>query len=774
MKNIFFPLAAVFILTTVVVAQRSNCPVAPFVNTITQPNGSSITLHPYGNEAVHYLETSEGYTVLQNKDGNFEYAVLGIDGNLTNSGIIASDNNNISVKTDLQQHLRYNAQQVSALVQYHQSLEGNQGFGKTGANVFPPTGTHKVMVLLIQYPDLLASVPLTNFQLMFNQPNWGNTGSFHDYYLKTSYGRLNLTVDVYGWYKATNGYLYYKSNSTALLQRAVFCADSAGVDFSQYDGDNDGYLDAVMVLHSGIGAEEQSAPNANNYIWSFRSTWNGSPTYNHGKRVWAYDMFPETRFSTGSMIGIGVMTHEFGHILDLPDLYSTQYTNEGVGDYANMSGGPWLNSEHSPCLHDAWSRMQLGWLNPTVINTPGTYTTAKFVADSNFAFRINTLKPNEYFLIEARQPKGFDRYLPSKGLAIWHINSSMAGKLSQLGNNANNDTSNMGVAILQADGKQDLEKNANRGDAGDLYPGSTNNHNATPYSKPNTSLCAKVSGVRQSSGIYITNITVNTDSSVTFKFGALPNASFSPSTNGACTQAPIIFVNNSVFAKTYQWDFGDGTTSVNVNDTHAYANAGNYNVWLRVYDSTGVIADSTTQIIQVYTTPVASFTYSRKGNFLFFKNTSTNALNYKWTFGGYTALQTVPQDSLNLKDIQTNGIINFTLIAFGNGGCTDTTQTNIDIWYLGSGSVNAHSFAAKLAPNPIGENAVLTFTSQTENVSVEFYNMLGERISVLENTAMAAGTHEVEISRTQFPAKGIYLIRISSSTHSEYLRLLNQ
>ena len=132
------------------------------------------------------------------------------------------------------------------------------------------------MVLLIEYPDLRATIAKSDFTLMFNQPNYGGTGSFNDYYMKASYGKLNLSVDVYGWYMAQNGYKYYGNTSSSnygytlqqLLQRAVFCADSAGVDFSQYDSDNDGYVDAVMVLHAGIGAEEASAPNSGDYIWS--------------------------------------------------------------------------------------------------------------------------------------------------------------------------------------------------------------------------------------------------------------------------------------------------------------------------------------------------------------------------------------------------------------------------------------------------------------------------------------------------------------------------
>jgi hypothetical protein len=100
-------------------------------------------------------------------------------------------------------------------------------------------------------------------------------------------------------------------------------------------------------------------------------------------------------------------------------------------------------------------------------------------------------------------------------LAIWHINSNYA-KLN--GANVNNDTSKYGTGLMQADGLRHLEKGTNTGDAGDLYPGTSNNRNFSGSSNPSSNFYPTTAGgVRATSNVTISNITQNFDSSVTFK-----------------------------------------------------------------------------------------------------------------------------------------------------------------------------------------------------------------------------------------------------------------
>lgn len=748
-------------------AQRSNCPVSPEANTITQNDGSKITLVAYGNEQESYLETLEGYTVLVNGNGIFEYAYIDANGNLSPSGIKANNATTFAGKNSFSKHLRYSKTQQAILAETFSQLTKleNTKLKKAGPQGFPTKGTHKVCVLLIEYPDLRATVQKSVVENLFNQTNYNGTGSFKDYYLRTSFGQLTLNSDVFGWYMADMNYINYgknnanySANTRDLVRDAVVAADSAGVDFSIYDNDNDGEVDGLVLLHAGIGAEEQSAPNANNYIWSFRSTYFGSLVTDDGKSIGPFCFFPEKRYNGGaySTVGIGVMTHEFGHILDLPDLYSTQSNGEGSGNYTNMAGGPWLNGEKTPCMFDAWSRMVLEWHTPTLISQNGTYTIPKPLVDSNFSYRINTTKANEYFLLENRQLRGNDRYLPSKGLAIWHINTNTARLLSGgSGNNVNNDTARYGMGLMQADGLRNLERGTNRGDAGDLFPGTTNNRNFNSNTNPSSYFHPTTGGVRAPTNVTISNITVNPDSSITFTLGNKPFASFSGGSTTGCVPYTINFKNNSQFANGYKWNFGDSSAEVSdANPTYTFTKAGTYTVKLYVLDSTNAPIDSISQNYVVNQSPVAFGSITRiNADSFYFENKSTGQDFVRWRFGSSSNNN---QDPFGFS-FKTPGKIDVSLIAF-KSSCTDTFSTTLDIWNT---SINETKLTQNIAvyPNPFVEEINISFESLTNNLGIlSVQNVLGQEVYSQPFTSKK-GINNLNINLPL--ANGIYFIRLT-------------
>jgi hypothetical protein len=89
----------------------------------------------------------------------------------------------------------------------------------------------------------------------------------------------------------------------------------------------------------------------------------------------------------------------------------------------------------------------------------------------------------EYFLVENRQRTGYDAALPGCGLLVWHIDETRTS-----GNSANADETRKLVDLEEADGLNNLDGVGNRGDAGDPYPGSTNNTQFNDTSNPNSRL----------------------------------------------------------------------------------------------------------------------------------------------------------------------------------------------------------------------------------------------------------------------------------------------
>lgn len=358
----------------------------------------------------------------------------------------------------------------------------------------PITGTKRALVLLVDFSDKTAVQNQAHFNnLLFSQGTYA-TGSMRDFYREASYGKLNVIGAVKGqngptagWFRAprpksyyTNnnfGHGTYPKNAQKLVEDAIDLA-APHVNFSSYDNDGDGFVEALIVICAGRGGE---ATGNKSDFWSHK--WGITPKTVNGVKVNKYFMAPEDG-------RVGVMAHELGHLLlGLPDLYDTDYSSKGTGKWDLMAGGSWNNGGHTPAHPTAWCKVKCGWVNPTTIFNNSANINLKPYHNNQDIIKlpIGNVNSKEYFLLSNRQKHGFDKNIPGEGMIIEHVDENQTN---------NKDENHYLVDIEQADGKRHLNTNSNSGDANDVFPYGSNksfNNSSNPNSKSYAATDSKIS-----------------------------------------------------------------------------------------------------------------------------------------------------------------------------------------------------------------------------------------------------------------------------------------
>ena len=386
----------------------------------------------------------------------------------------------------------------------------------------PRTGTVRIPVVLVNFTDLQFTLENAReqFSALYNTTGGSNpnaTGSVSGYYAASSDSALNLIFDVYGPYDLSHDMAYYGGNTktshaqrgTQLVQEAASLASNAGVDFSQYDANNDGYIDNLSIVVAGYNEAEGGPADA---IWPYYSELSSSTTYS-GKRIRGYLMISEYRSSGGKIqAGIGTYCHEFGHALGLPDLYDTEQSSRyTVGSWDVMCSGCYNNNGSTPPTYTAFERFMVGWLVPEQLTRRSSYVLdpietankAYLIADTVHNLETMTPDPSEYFLIENRQQVGWDagrNALVSTGLLVSHITFSS----STWNWNTFNNSTPLGYAIVSANNQSPTYSSA-----ADVFPGSGDVRLWQPTQNDGSILAEQT----------ISNITQLANGAISFRYG---------------------------------------------------------------------------------------------------------------------------------------------------------------------------------------------------------------------------------------------------------------
>lgn len=430
---------------------------------VRQPDSTVISVYLRGDENLHWHEDAGGYTILREAASGFwVYAVKDVNGRLTPGvGVVGRDDPG---KMGLKRHLLPDGAEG-------REVEGPVLAGEPGAKPAIRAGRLKNLVLLVDFPDKPHTLGKGAFRALFNEEGYGEggaAGSVRDYFKQISYQALTVDSVVLDWITLDHGYAYYGADqggvgrdirSRQMVEEALAKAEARGFDFSQMDADNDGEVDSLTVVHAG-GGQEYSL-NDTRQIWSHQWEMTRTVTYD-GTRMKPYTTVPERRGFDGNpdsqgITRIGVICHEMGHLLGLPDLYDFGFDSQGVGNFCVMGLGCWNGSLGAQPAHpNAWCKVLLGWVTPDEVSGPGTYSAPR-VEDNPKVYRLSGQFPRtQYFLIENRQGHGFDAGLPGKkrGLLIWHVDETVGN---------NNNQNHYKVDLEEAGGIQGLERDDNAG-----------------------------------------------------------------------------------------------------------------------------------------------------------------------------------------------------------------------------------------------------------------------------------------------------------------------
>lgn len=292
--------------------------------------------------------------------------------------------------------------------------------------------TVKVLAIMIDFQDLkhddnadIGNQDVSNqhYNDLLFATNRSQSLSAYQYYQQESGGTLFFTGQAQGWVTAENDAAHYGGNDPdnndddldvpSLVTEAVTKAVSElDVDLSEYDktdlfdldndgnvNEPDGIIDHVMIFHASVGEEAGGGSLGEDAIWSHRYFVfddNNQPVDIPGSdiKLYGYTINPIDAQT-------GVVVHEFGHDLGLPDEYDTENGTFGspVADWSVMASGTWVNGGANPSSFSAYAtdylseRYQGNWINQQLIEFDNLSTeTISLVSVNNHDGNINQIK----------------------------------------------------------------------------------------------------------------------------------------------------------------------------------------------------------------------------------------------------------------------------------------------------------------------------------------------------------------------------------------------
>jgi M6 family metalloprotease-like protein len=513
---------------------------------VLQPDGSTITLLMHGDEYRHFITTTDGYTVVKDNDGFYHYADKDTYGQLAATKVIAKnaserDDNELSFLANRKKMIapdmtKYQKEMQTRRLQMQRDYTSPFGGKRNNraGTIWPNIDYSKFkgLIILVEFSDrkFTTNGPKTLYQRLTSEKNYSDTsheyypvdveGSARDYFYENSLGIFDPTFKVVGPVqidmKSTDmgGYNASPQTMSKVLKKVLTGVDNE-IDFSEYDTDNDGYIDMCYFIFAGYGSYMQG--NNEKYLWphaddfSQNSRWSGMRYDGRyfGRYACSVELMDLESLSESHQYldGIGTICHEFSHVLGLADHYDTDYEENGLAKHPEywdiMASATENNYGLTPVGYNAFERYVLGFTTPGEINAEGNYTLNPFNT-SNECLILQSGTDNEFFFIENRQQQRWDRFLPGHGMLVWRAN--LADDYAWKNNMVNVSPNNMHFELLNAAPDKNISTEYLP------FPGKGNNTDLTTVTSP-----ALISSKRTEAPYNLYNITESTDGVITFE-----------------------------------------------------------------------------------------------------------------------------------------------------------------------------------------------------------------------------------------------------------------
>lgn len=416
--------------------------------TVSQPDGTQLSVAQFGDEHYHWTETADG-TLVVNKSGAYYVAAIDDNGELSATDLLAHE---APQRSNREQQLT--ALQSSRLALFRQQrervLSRSIDISPKGGYL-PHKGNTRVLTILVAFSDSAFTVndPIGAFDQYLNgetqhdlgNKNHYNIASVQKYFSVCSQGLFTPQFDIVGPVTLPNNLAYYggsKANGSddrfsEFCRNTVEQAKDLVPDWTVYDNDGDGNVELVCIIFAGYGQNQGGGAET---LWAKASQlymkidsiprinfFNCSSEHFHPTNSIDAEGLAMSEYINGT----GVFIHEMSHCMGLPDLYQTTgdfFNNNGMEAWDVMDYGLYNRNGFAPAAYTAWEKEVMGWTALKPIDIETHIDGMLPLDEGGEAYKIVNNADgngNDFIVMESVAKRGLNSFANGSGLLVYHV-----------------------------------------------------------------------------------------------------------------------------------------------------------------------------------------------------------------------------------------------------------------------------------------------------------------------------------------------------------------